>query len=124
MGISDNLISHGQLPDVKAELQKLDIVVCASHEEAFPVSILEAMACSKVIVSTNVNGIPEALTHQENSLLVKPHSPEDLACQITLVIKQIKSSVIAKQARKTVEEKFSINVFISKIKKVYEIKKH
>ncbi|WP_158971666.1 glycosyltransferase [Paraglaciecola sp. L3A3] len=120
LGISGKVIFHGQLPDVKAELQKLDIVVCASHEEAFPISILEAMACGKAIVSTNVNGIPEALTHDETALLVNPHDPQSLAmCVNQLLVSPEKVTMLSNNAREKVLQNFSSEVFIKKIKQLY-----
>ena len=46
LNIADKVVFHGQISDVKPILGNLDILVCASYEEAFPVSILEAMVCA------------------------------------------------------------------------------
>lgn len=122
LGIADKVIFHGQLPDVKAELQKLDIVVCASHEEAFPISILEAMACGKAIVSTNVNGIPEALKHNKSALLVEPFNPIELATSVLLLLQNKDlSSNIKKEALNTLNSNFSLEVFIEKINGCYNL---
>ena len=120
------MVFHGQLPDVKAQLQKLDIVVCASHEEAFPISMLEAMACAKAIVSTNVNGIPEALEHQETALLVAPHDPAALAmCVNELLSSPRKLELIGTNAKQKVLNNFSSDVFGGKVLKLYsKIKFH
>jgi glycosyltransferase involved in cell wall biosynthesis len=120
LGIADKVIFHGQLPDVKAELQKLDIVVCASHEEAFPISMLEAMACGKAIVSTNVNGIPEALTHQKDALLVSPHDPQALAmCVKQLLSSSSELASLGINAKQQVENHFSSEVFTEKLLNLY-----
>lgn len=120
LGISDKVVFHGQLPDVKAELQRLDIVVCASHEEAFPISILEAMACGKAIVSTNVNGIPEAITDNVNGLLCSAYSPKELARNVLCILKDQKIKVkLEEYARDTVVEKFSLEEFQDKTKNLY-----
>ena len=56
-----------------------DVFVCPSHEESFPRIVLEAMACELPIVSTNVHGIPEALTDGVNAVLVEPGDVAALA---------------------------------------------
>jgi glycosyltransferase involved in cell wall biosynthesis len=120
LGIADKVVFHGQLSDVKAELQKLDIVVCASHEEAFPISILEAMACGKPIVSTNVNGIPEAITDGQTGLLVPPHDPEALATAVQKLIEcpELKLK-LSKGALNDVRYRFSKAIFCKDITTLY-----
>ncbi len=108
LGLEQSLTFHGQVPDVLSRLNKLDIVVCASHQEAFPIAILEAMAMKKPIVSTNVNGIPEAIEDQLSGLLVEPHSPSHLAVAVsTLIQDENKRQTLAINARARVEEHFN-----------------
>lgn len=120
LGIADRVTFHGQISDVRAALASLDIFVCASHEEAFPISILEAMACGKIIISTNVNGIPEMLSHNLNSLLCDSHSPTQLANAVFKILSQDeKKHLLISEARKNVELFFSKKVFLDKIKSMY-----
>lgn len=55
-----------------------DICVCSSLEEAFPRVVLEAAAFGRLIVTTNVNGIPEMVGPDE-AWLVPPDDPARLA---------------------------------------------
>lgn len=120
LDLQREVIFHGQVDDVVALAGRLDIVVCASHEEAFPISILEAMAMGKAIVSTNVNGIVEALDEQ-CSILVPPHAPEQLAEGMIALVKDHEERVrLARNARTKVVENFSDAVFIEKVKQVYK----
>jgi glycosyltransferase involved in cell wall biosynthesis len=114
LGIADKVMFHGQLPDVKAELQKLDIVVCASHEEAFPISMLQA------IVSTNVNVISVALTHQKDALLVSPHDPRALAmCVKQLLSSSSELASLGINAKQQVENHFSSEILTEKLLNLY-----
>jgi len=54
-------------------------VVNNGDRDGIPNVLAEAMACGIPIVSTDVSGIPELVTHQENGLLVPPKDPEALA---------------------------------------------
>ena len=56
--------------DVRAFLSALDIFVMPSLSEGFPNSMLEAMAMSRPIVATSVDGMGEMLTDGENALVV------------------------------------------------------
>ncbi len=49
-----------------------------SRTEGTPIALLEAMALGKPIVASDVGGIPELVTHQEQALLVKNGSVEAL----------------------------------------------
>lgn len=123
LGLLDTIVFHGQVSNVKDYLSELDIFVCASHEEAFPVSILEAMATELPIVSTNVNGIPEALVSERNAILVGKGNPKDLAAALkTLIENPKKASSIAQNAKNDVRSRFcedkfheSVNLFYKKV---------
>jgi len=49
-----------------------------------PLSILEAMALGKVVISTDVDGIPEIL--EDKGLIVEPNNPKELADAILLAL--------------------------------------
>ncbi|MDE2223590.1 MAG: glycosyltransferase family 4 protein [Candidatus Omnitrophica bacterium] len=59
----------GSINDV---LSALDLYVFPSLWEGLPYALLEAMAAQKIIVSTNVGGIPEAIDDHKEGLLVPP----------------------------------------------------
>lgn len=103
---------HGQVNNVRDYLNELDIYVCASHVEAFPISILEAMAFGLPIVSTNVNGIPEAIIHGENGLLCESRAPDGMAKQICRLLHDtVLPEKISNQARVDVVHKYSLEYF-------------
>jgi glycosyltransferase involved in cell wall biosynthesis len=56
-----------------------DVSVLCSTSEAFPNSVLEAMAASRPVVATDVGGTPDAVRHETTGLLVPPSDPSRLA---------------------------------------------
>ncbi|GAK51412.1 glycosyltransferase [Candidatus Moduliflexus flocculans] len=120
LGISDRVIFHGQMADVRPVLSQLDILVCTSYQEAFPVSILEAMACGKPVVSTNINGIPEAIDEGQTGFLVPPHAPEALANAVTILLDHPElRNEMGLNGRRRVEQYFSCDAYTAGIIHIY-----
>jgi glycosyltransferase involved in cell wall biosynthesis len=55
-----------------------DVFVLASHNEGLPNVILEAMACARPVVATDVGGVGEAVEDGVTGHLVPPHEPDQL----------------------------------------------
>jgi glycosyltransferase involved in cell wall biosynthesis/cellulose synthase/poly-beta-1,6-N-acetylglucosamine synthase-like glycosyltransferase len=69
----------GERDDVFDFYRLTDIFVCPSFQESFPRVILEAMAFKLAIISTDVFGIPEILTNNDEALLVRPGDAQHIA---------------------------------------------
>lgn len=56
----------------EALIQECDVFILTSYNEGLPVSILEAMAHKKAVISTNVGGIPRIVLPGKNGWLTQP----------------------------------------------------
>ena len=65
-----------------AYLRAADVFVLPSLDEAFPVTLLEAMALGKAIVATRVGGVMEAVHDEVEALLVPPDDPVALTAAL------------------------------------------
>lgn len=83
MGLHDVKI-FPETPDIFDFYRLADILVCTSFEESFPRVLLEAMVFGPRIVSTDVNGIPEMLTSNDEAYLV----PAGDAFKLAAALKQ------------------------------------
>ena len=69
----------GYRTDVPGLLALADIVVLDSRHEGLPRVIMEAMACGRPVVATDVRGSRDLVRDGENGLLVPPGRPELLS---------------------------------------------
>lgn len=77
----------GPVTDMAALLQEVHILALPSlTREGLPKVILEAMACSRPVVATNIPGCREAVVNEGTGLLVPPRNPEALAQAIGRLI--------------------------------------
>ncbi|NOY29808.1 MAG: glycosyltransferase family 4 protein [Planctomycetes bacterium] len=87
LGIGPSITWTGFVGDMPAELQQMDIMVLPSlFGEGLPMVILEAMAAGVPVVASHVEGVPEAIVHRDNGLLVEPASVSQLASAIEEII--------------------------------------
>jgi glycosyltransferase involved in cell wall biosynthesis len=75
----DHYLPYDQMP---AFYQGIDIYICASREEGSCRSVLEAMACGCVIISTDCGSINELVVHGENGLIID-RTPNSLVNALT-----------------------------------------
>jgi len=67
-------------------LAPMSIFVTLSLSESFGVAVLEASACAKPVVVTNVGGLPEIVKHDSTGLIVKPRDAEGAADAIERLV--------------------------------------
>lgn len=60
-------------------LDRWEIFVLSSRQDAFPLASLEAMAAGVPVIATRVGGLPEQIKHLESGVLVEPENPRAIA---------------------------------------------
>lgn len=102
-----------------------DIFVFPSWTEGHPNVILEAMSSACPVIATDVGAISESVINGTNGYLVTPRAPKELADKIVLLINDKKLiSEMSHNSRKLFEEKFTTDIYINKMKNVFDFYMH
>ena len=99
----------------------LDIIVLTSLNEGTPVSLIEAQAASKPIVSTRVGGIADIVIENETALLSDvgdtPGFQKNLA---KLVENEQLRNCLGKKGADHVQQKFRVERLVTDMKNLYQ----
>lgn len=107
---SDVIEWWGHRADMSAVLAAANIVCLPSYREGLPKVLLEAAACGRAIVATDVPGCREIAIHGQTSLLVPPRDASGLAGAISTLLADAKlRESFGLRGRKLIEEEFTID---------------
>ncbi len=99
----------GTRRDVPELLALVDVVLLTSHDEASPVSILEAMAAGKPVVATRVGSVGQTVLDGRTGYLVPPGSAGELARRtLELLQDAARAAALGRAGRRQVVEHWSI----------------
>jgi glycosyltransferase involved in cell wall biosynthesis len=62
-----------------------DLALMTSLTEAFPLTLIEAMACGLPVVATRVGGVADIVVEGETGYIAEPHDLETLAEQVATI---------------------------------------
>ena len=122
--LQDRVRILGFRSDINDLLAASDFVIQPSLEDALPTALISALACGRPIVATNVGGIPD-IVGPRCGVLVEAGCPAALSTGIAEMAATVQSggSVLAGihlAARKRYESRFSAEVWVRELRKVYE----
>lgn len=123
--LEKNTIELGIVKDIQLLMAACDVFVAPFRNidgvADQPVSILEAMACGKPVIATNVGGVPEVIKHKINGLIVKPGDVHELKDALLHIIEnKNEARMMGENAAKHVAENYSMDVVVEKMERVYE----
>lgn len=133
--IADSVCFLGWQKGAAAAYSDLDIVVLTSLNEGTPVSLIEAMACGRAVVATDVGGVRDLLGLEdeeaagkglgfkimERGILVVPSDPAAFAAALDHLLKDAQlRRRLAEKAKEFVRVKFTKERLVRDIEGLYE----
>lgn len=120
LNIDANIKFLGFRSDIGNILAACDLVILPSFFEGHPIALLEAMAAGKIVIATNVGGVPEVIQDGKTGLLVRANSIADLVEKTNEVINNFDDyKLMGAEASKDIRSKFSIEKSISEYLELY-----
>lgn len=120
--IKEKIHFRGYQLDKESFYQEAHIFCCPSvWQEAFGISLVEAMQRGLICVASNVGGIAEIITDEENGYLTEAGNEQRLADTLEKVILQYRGSdlMFMRNAAKKRAEEFSIDRMIRELTEIY-----
>jgi glycosyltransferase involved in cell wall biosynthesis len=110
LGLSEVVRFLGTRRDVPEMLALVNVLVLTSHMEASPVCLLEAMACEKPVVATQVGSVGETVVDGQTGYLVPPGDADMAAVRIlALLADRDRAAAMGRAARERVIARGSID---------------
>jgi glycosyltransferase involved in cell wall biosynthesis len=101
----------GQVADISTVWRRAHIAVLPSRREGLPKSLLEAAACGRPLIATDVPGCREIVIHEKTGLLVPVDDPQALAAAIVRLVRSSQQRVrFGVAARRLVDERFAADL--------------
>lgn len=125
LGLDECVIFCGQVSDIElpAHYALCDLLVLPSITmgEAFGLVLLEAMACEKPVIASNLPGVRSVVHEGVDGLLAKPGDVHDLAEKMRMLLDDpSKRQEMGKRGRAKVEKQYAWPVIIPRLVRVYK----
>lgn len=122
LGIRNHIVFEGFVPYNKMPqyYQNCDVFCFPTLGEPFGKAVIEAMACGKPVVASNIGGPSEIIENYRNGVLAKPAQPRGWAQKIINLLEDEELRIeLGKNARKTVLKNYSLKKVAQKFYGLY-----
>ena len=114
-GLENQVLFTGAVQNVPEYLQASDLFVFPTENDAFPSSIVEAMACGLPVVTTPVGAIKTIVTDRQTGLLIQPGNAEQLFQALDVMLSDdVLASQLGQAARISVQDQYSAETVTKK----------
>jgi len=121
LSLEKRVIFLGQKENIPLFLNMIDVFVLPSNvRESFGIVLIEAMACGKVVVGSDLGGIPEIIKNESNGFLFTSGDERELADKLSRILsdEKLREKIIA-NALKDIKNKFSLEIMIKKLEGIF-----
>ena len=120
-GLEERIKFTGFRKDIGDVIRSLDLVIFPSvAPEAFPLSVLEAMALGKPVIASNIGGVSEMIEDGITGMLIEPNQPDQIADRIIHLLSHREIyEAIGKRAKEVVTERFSLQKYVAAMEEAF-----
>jgi len=120
LGVGASVTFPGEIADALELMRASDLVVIPSISEGLPISLVEAMALGRSVVTTGVGGIPEVVEDGVSARVVPPRNPAALAvAMLELLGDDVLARQLGAQAQRVAAERFSAARMVRRTQELY-----
>lgn len=121
LGLGTHVRFPGWIDDAKTVMPAFDLMLMPSRWEGLGLAALEAMACSRPLIASDVDALPEIVVNGRTGTLVPPDDATALAAAIEAYLERPAAAAAAGEAgRRRVIECFSVARMVRVTREVYE----
>lgn len=120
LGVKERVLFTGNQQSVTTYLEEASIFVLMSNFEGLPISIIEAMAAGLPIIASDVGGVRELVTANENGFLVDNALSELQVYLTKLLADESLRYTMGKKSRVLFDQAFQFETTYEKTMKIYE----
>ena len=114
-------IDHLPREELVKRYQESTVCVVPSLWENYPYVCLEALACGKAVVASDVGGLKRIIQHGRNGILVPPGSSKSLGEALVLLLKDAQfRKQLADQARVSIEKEYTPEFVAHRAMEIYD----
>jgi glycosyltransferase involved in cell wall biosynthesis len=120
--LGDRVILAGLRTDVADVLDALDVCIHPSYMDAFPTTLIEALATRVPILATAVGGIPEIIDNGQTGVLVSaPTDPGTLAGELSRLLEDpSRRKALADAGQRSYLQRFTARPWILHTRALYD----
>jgi glycosyltransferase involved in cell wall biosynthesis len=122
-GLDGTVLFTGFRDDIPAVMAAFDVLAFTPVEpEGFGLTLLEAMACSRPVVTIPIGGIPEVVFDGINGLLVPAGDPKVIAATLARLIEAPSlAQTLGETGRRLALESFNLTRQVRKLEQLYDV---
>ena len=120
--LTEGVVEHwGYRSDMPQVLASATVVALPSYREGMPKALLEAAACGRAVVTTDVPGCRDAIEPGVTGLLVPVRAVKDLAQTIEQLLNQPEQrKAMGLAGRRLAEQEFDVHAVVDKHLTIYQ----
>ena len=120
LGLDQSVRFLGWRHDLEAVYYGSDVVALSSDNEGTPVCLIEALACGRPVVATNVGGVPDLLEEGRLGILVPPRDDAAFAEALLAVANAPGRETQAMRPASSIARRYGVERLVADVERLYD----